>query len=294
MSATASPVAQRPDAPGALPPSPTGPPRAAQARKLARAGSGWIEQVAGMMIITGKAAVATFTPPYSWKYEFIDESFLILRRCMLPMVISTFAFAFAAPGLQASNITSIFGSVDREGAFFVMASVRELAGWINGMVIAGVGGTAICADLGARKVRDELDVLEVLGLDPVREVVTPRFLALGITTPLLNLIAVVVGIAGGWLCTTLVWGVSSAGYIATFTSNFTLPDFLGAVLKTTVYGFIIAIVCCYKGMNVKGGAEGVGRAVNQAVVISFAGIWVFDYMFTSILLAAFPETANLH
>jgi phospholipid/cholesterol/gamma-HCH transport system permease protein len=253
-----------------------------------------LDQIAGMMLLTGKACVAVFTPPYSWKDEFIEESFLILRRCLLPMIISVTVFAFAAPGIQASNITSIFGSVDREGAFFVMASVRELAGWINGMVIAGVGGTAICADLGARKVRDELDALSVLGLDPVREVVTPRFLALGIITPLMNLVAIVFGVIGGWMATVLVWGVSSAGYIATFTSNFTLPDLLGAVFKTTVFGFIIAIACCYKGMNVKGGAQGVGRAVNQAVVISFAGIWVFDYMFTSILLAAFPETANLH
>jgi phospholipid/cholesterol/gamma-HCH transport system permease protein len=295
MSVTAAPrppLTRRPEAPAA--PPPPRPDRFASSQRLVDTGLGWIEQVAGMMLLTGKAAVATFTPPYSWKEEFIEESFLILRRCLLPMIIAVTAFAFGAPGVQASNITSIFGSVDREGAFFVMASVRELAGWINGMVIAGVGGTAICADLGARKVRDELDALAVLGLDPVREVVTPRFLALGIITPLMNLIAVVFGVIGGWMAAVLVWGVSSSGYIATFTSNFSLPDLLGAVLKTTVFGFIIAIACCYKGMNVKGGAEGVGRAVNQAVVIAFAGIWVFDYMFTSILLAAFPETANLH
>jgi phospholipid/cholesterol/gamma-HCH transport system permease protein len=221
-----------------------------QASKLADTGAGWLEQVAGMMLLTGKAAVATFTPPYSWKEEFIEESFLILRRCLLPMIIAVTAFGFGAPGLQAANLTSIFGSVDREGAFFVMASVRE--------------------------------------------VVTPRFLALGIITPLMNLVALLFGVVGGWAASVIVWHISTAGYLATFSSNFSLPDLLGSVLKTTVFGFIIAIACCYKGMNVKGGAEGVGRAVNQAVVISFAGIWVFNYMFTSILLAAFPETANLH
>jgi phospholipid/cholesterol/gamma-HCH transport system permease protein len=284
-------VTRAPAAPRQAPPSA---PRSGGGKKLLDAQLGWIEQIGGMMLLTGKAAVATFTPPYSWKEEFVDESYLILRRCLFPMAVATTAFAFGAPGVQASNITQIFGTVDREGAFFVMASVRELAGWINGMVVAGVAGTAICADLGARKVREELDALSVLGLDPVREVVTPRFLALGIITPLMNLLAVIFGIIGGWLATTVVWGVSSAGYIATFTSNFSLPDLLGAVLKTTVFGFIIAIACCYKGMNVSGGAEGVGRAVNQAVVIAFAGIWCFDYMFTSILLAAFPETANLH
>jgi phospholipid/cholesterol/gamma-HCH transport system permease protein len=82
--------------------------------------------------------------------------------------------------------------------------------------------------------------------------------------------------------------------MSTFSSNFTMPDLIGSVVKTSLFGFIIGIVCCYKGMNVKGGPEGVGRAVNQAVVISFAGIWIFNYVFTTTLLAAFPETGNLH
>jgi phospholipid/cholesterol/gamma-HCH transport system permease protein len=274
------------------------PPRAPQ-RTGAREGGGglslgWLEQIAGMMLLTGKAVVATFTPPYSWKEEFVEEAWLILRRCFIPMILATTAFGFGAPGLQASNLTQIFGTIDREGAFFVMASIREFAGWINGMVVAGVAGTAICADLGARKVRDELDALAVLGLDPVRQIVTPRFLALGIITPLMNVIALVFGVIGGWFAAVVVWSETSAGYVATFTSNFSLPDLLGAVLKNTAFGFIIAIACCYKGMNVKGGAQGVGKAVNQAVVIAFAGIWVFNYMFTSILLAAYPETGNLH
>ena len=91
-----------------------------------------------------------------------------------------------------------------------------------------------------------------------------------------------------------MFGESSAGYLGTFTSNFTLPDLLGSVIKTSMFGFIIGIVCCYKGLNVKGGAEGVGRAVNQAVVTAFVGIWAFNYVFTTTLLAAFPDTGNLH
>jgi phospholipid/cholesterol/gamma-HCH transport system permease protein len=276
-------------APTSTQPSSPGPGRRAVEAQL-----GWIEQLAGMMILTGKAFVATFTPPYSWKEEFVEEAWLVLRRCMIPMIISTIAFGYGAPGLQAANITSIFGTLDREGAFFVMASIREFAGWINGMVIAGVAGTAICADLGSRKVREELDAMSVLGLDPVRQIVTPRFLALGIVTPLMNILALVFGVLGGAIATVVVWQETLAGYVGTFTSNFTFPDLFGAVLKTTCFGFIIAIACCYKGMNVKGGAQGVGRAVNQAVVISFAGIWAFNNLFTAMLLAAFPETGNLH
>lgn len=264
------------------------------AKKVLEGPVGILEQTAGMMILTGKAITAAFTPPFTWRGEFVDETFLLIRRCLIPIIFTTVGFGYGAPGLQASNLLSVFGTIDREGAFFVMASVREFAPWINGMVMAGVGGTAICADLGARKVREEIDALSVLGLDPVRSIVTPRFLALGLITALMNLLAISFGVLGGWFAAVLTWNETSAGYYATFSSNFTLPDLLGSVIKTSLFGFIIAIVCCYKGMNVKGGAEGVGRAVNQAVVISFAGIWVFNYMFTTLLLAAFPETGNLH
>jgi phospholipid/cholesterol/gamma-HCH transport system permease protein len=282
-------------APGVERPSVDAPGRdRAGARRAADVPLGWVEQVGGMILLTGKAMVATFTPPFSWTDEFVEQSWLILQRCLVPMLISVFAFSYGAPGMQATNITAIFGTVDRMGAFDVMATVRELSGWINGMVIAGVGGTAICADLGARKVREELDALAVLGLDPVRQIVTPRFLALGVMTPLMNLIAIAISLVGCWFADIVVWGETTGGFLATFTSNFTLPDFIGAVLRSMGVGFIVAIACCYKGMTVKGGAQGVGRAVNQAVVLAFAGIWAFSNLFTATLLAAFPETGNLH
>lgn len=253
-----------------------------------------LEQIAGMVLLFGASIKAVLAPPYSWKDEFIEQSWIIVRLCTIPIMVSTTAFGFGAPGLQGGNITYIFGTVDRLGAFFVMASVREFAPWIDGMVLAGVGGTAICADLGARKVRQELDALAVLGLDPVKTIVAPRFLALGLLTGMMNLVAIVFGVFGGWLAAVPVFGDTSAGFLLTFTSNFTLPDLLGSVLKTSLFGFFVAIICCYKGMNLRGGAEGVGRAVNQAVVLSFVAIWSFNFVFTTTLLAAFPETGNLH
>ncbi|WP_320670029.1 MlaE family ABC transporter permease [Patulibacter defluvii] len=281
--------------PPAIPDAPTAP--APPKRKGPSSTSGpfaLLEQIAGMIILTARSTVATVTPPFSWTDEFIEQAWLIIRRCAIPVMVSTTFFGLGAPGLQGGNITYIFGTVDRLGAFFVMASVREFAPWINGMVIAGVGGTAICADLGARKVRQELDALAVLGLDPVRTIVVPRFLALGIVTALMNLVAIVFGVLGGWIAAVVVFGDTTAGYLSTFTSNFTMPDLIGSVVKTSLFGFIIAVVCCYKGMHVKGGAEGVGRAVNQAVVISFVAIWAFNFLFTTTMLAAFPETGNLH
>ena len=139
-----------------------------------------------------------------------------------------------------------------------------------------------------------LEELAVMGIDAVRSLVVPRFLALGIVTALMNLVAVTCGVLGAMIASTAIFGESIAAFLQTFTSNFSLPDLAGSLIKTSLFGFIVAAVCCYKGMTVKGGPEGVGRAVNQAVVIAFAGIWAFNFMFTALLLGAFPEVGNLH
>lgn len=264
--------------------------------RATKSGGTWgvLEQIAGMVSLGARTTRLAFTPPFAWYDAFLEESYLTVRRCFIPVVVSTVAFGFGNAGVQPNNLLNIFGSVDRSGAFLVAASVREFAPWVNAMVLAGVAGTAICADLGARKARDELDAMAVMGIDAVRELVVPRFLALGVVTALMNLVAIVGGILGAAIATVVVFQESSAGFLATFTSNFTLPDLIGSVVKTSLFGFIIAVVCCFKGMNVSGGPEGVGRAVNQAVVIAFAGIWVFNYLFTTILLGAFPEVGNLH
>jgi len=175
------------------------------------------------------------------------------------------------------------------------ASVMHHAGgrWLVGIVgliivVAGVAGTAITADLGARKVREELDALQVLGVDPVKNLVVPRFLALMVVTGLFDIYALLFGIFGG-IIAELVNGQALGPFWNTLFANASTTDLWGSVLKTTIYGAIIAIVCCYKGMSASGGAEGVGRAVNEAVVLTFTAIFAFDYVFTQTLLATHPS-----
>ncbi len=115
------------------------------------------------------------------------------------MVISMVAVSFGAPGLQAANFLSLFGALDRLGGFFILASVREFAPFVSAIIVAGVAGTAITADLGARKIREELDALQVLGVDPIKNLVVPRFLALMLITGLLDVYAILFGISGGIL-----------------------------------------------------------------------------------------------
>jgi phospholipid/cholesterol/gamma-HCH transport system permease protein len=249
---------------------------------------GLLEQVGDMMILTGKTMMSALRPPYPYGGEFVQQFLFALRLCWFPLLVSTIAISYGAPGLQAGNFLVLFGALDRLGGFFVLSSIREFAPFVDAVVLAGVAGTAITADLGARKIREELDALQVLGVDPIKNLVVPRFLALMIVTGLFNVYAILFGIFGGILAT-LSFGAPLGPFFATLLTNASTVDLWGSLVKTILFGAIIAIVCCYKGMTASGGAEGVGRAVNEAVVITFTAVFAFNYVFTQTLLATHPE-----
>jgi phospholipid/cholesterol/gamma-HCH transport system permease protein len=248
---------------------------------------GVLEEVGNMVILTGKTIAAAVRPPFSYGGEFSSQFLFALRLCWFPLLISTIAFGYEAPGLQAANFLTLFGSLDRLGGFFVLASVREFAPFVDAVVLAGVAGTAITADLGARKIREELDALQVLGVDPVKSLVVPRFLSLMLLTPLFTIYALLFGTLGGVLVT-----ISNGAQVGPFFSDFfaqaTTVEFQAMFVKAVIYGGVIAIVCCYMGLTASGGAQGVGRAVNQAVVLAFIAIGAVDYVFTQTLLATHP------
>ena len=247
-----------------------------------------LEEFGDMMILTGRTIWSALRPPYPYGGELVNQFLFALRVVWLPLLISTVAINYGAPGLQAGDFLTLFGALDRLGGFFVLASIREFAPFVDAIVLAGVAGTAITADLGARKVREELDALQVLGVDPVKNLVVPRFLALMVVTGLFDIYALLFGIFGGILAA-FAFGQPLGPFWNTLFSDASTVDLWGSVLKTTVFGAIIAIVCCYKGMSASGGAEGVGRAVNEAVVICFLGFGVFNYVFTQTLLATHPN-----
>jgi len=260
-------------------------------RSVAEPARNLLGEVGEMIVLAGRTIVSAVRPPYPYGAEFVTQFLFALRLCWFPLLVSTVAFGFGA-GLQAANFLVLFGAIDRLGGFFVLASIREFAPFVDAVVLAGVAGTAITADLGARRIRDELDALAVLGVDTVKNLVVPRFLALMLVTGLFDVYALLFGTVGGILAT-LINGAPLGPFFATFLTNASTTDLLGSVVKTTMFGAIIAIVCCYKGMNASGGPAGVGRAVNQAVVIAFLGVFAFNYAFTQTLLATHPELTNL-
>jgi phospholipid/cholesterol/gamma-HCH transport system permease protein len=247
-----------------------------------------MSDIGDMGILTGKTLVSAVRPPYSYGNEFVYQFLFALRVCWFPMILASVAFTYGPSGVQAAGFLNLFGALDRLGGLFILAVVREFAPLVCAIVMAGVAGTAMCADLGARKIREELDALQVLGIDPIKNPVVPRFLALMLATGLFNIYAVIFGTFGGVLVT-LTNKAPLGPFFNTYFSNATTTELWGSLLKTTLFGAIIAIVCCYKGLTAKGGSEGVGRAVNQAVVVAFIAIGAFNYVFTQTLLATHPE-----
>src|SRR4051794_18433858 len=127
------------------------------------------EQVGDMMILTGKTIVSAIRPPYPYGGEFMSQFLFALRLCWFPLLISTVAFGYGAPGLQAANFLTLFGALDRLGGFFVLASIREFAPWVDAIVLAGVAGTAGTPRLGARKIRGGVGAVQVLGGAPAKK-----------------------------------------------------------------------------------------------------------------------------
>jgi phospholipid/cholesterol/gamma-HCH transport system permease protein len=253
---------------------------------------GLLTEIGDMMLLTGRTLVSAIRPPYVYGGEFVVQFLFVLRLCWLPLLVTSVCVNYAVPGVQGSGFLELLGSMDRLGGFYGLAAVREFAPLVCFIIVAGVAGTAITADLGARKVREELDALQVLGIDPVKNLVVPRFLALMVATALFDVFAIIAGVSGGVIAT-VADGQPIGPFFATFFTNGSTTDVWGSLLKCTLFGAITAIVCCYKGMTVSGGAEGVGRAVNQAVVIALLMVGAFNYVFTQTLLATHPEMTVL-
>jgi phospholipid/cholesterol/gamma-HCH transport system permease protein len=240
-----------------------------------------------MIELAGTSIVAAVRPPYGWAAEWVSQFRFVLGTCLLPLVLLSFAMSFGPAGIQVSGLLKLFGALDRLGGTYELIVVREFAPLVVGIVLAGAAGTAICADLGARVVREEIDALRVLGVDPVKNLVVPRLLVLIAAAILSDVFALLAGMLG-LVAVAIENGAPLGPVFSTFFSNATGLEWEASVLKCGVYGAIIAIVACYQGINVSGGPEAVGRAVNRSVVIAFLAIGFTDYVFTQLLLATHP------
>jgi phospholipid/cholesterol/gamma-HCH transport system permease protein len=252
-------------------------------------GFSWVATFAEVSILGVRVARVAVSPPYPWVSDAIDEFVIAFRRCILPLLLSAIAFSAGVAFLAVISILNALGTLDRFGGGAYAGYTREVALWVTSMIFAGVAGSAATADLGARKIREELDALAVLGVDVIRSTVVPRVMAMAVLAPVLGLITMAVTIGTSLLMAPALYeNIQTSVFIDTFQAFVSTGDLIALIIKCVCVGFFVAVVCCHKGMSSEGGAEGVGRAVNQAVVITFLGIWVFNTAFNAAYLALFP------
>lgn len=248
---------------------------------------GWVKATGEATALTFRVLRAMVTPPFNYGAEFVAEFRFAAQKAWLAMVITAFAFAFGPAGVQGSGLLELFGALDRLGGLYSIYIVREFAPLVVGIILAGAIGTSITADLGARKVREELDALGVLGVDIVRSIVVPRFLVIVALAMLFNVYGIAAGTAGA-MVVEIQNGAPLGPFFASYWAAANPIELAGGYFKCLLFGFAIAAVCTYKGLAVSGGPEGVGRAVNQAVVICFLLIGAIDYLFGQLVLATNP------
>jgi len=220
--------------------------------------------------------------------EFIQQAWFISSVSILPAALVSIPFG-AVIALQLGSLVQQLGAQSFTGAASVLAVVREAGPIVTALIIAGAGGSAICADLGARKIREELDAMQVLGIDPIQRLVVPRVVASMLVAVLLNGLVSVVGVSGGYFFNVLMQDGTPGAYLASFQALGQLPDLVFGEIKAVVFGLIAALVASYMGMTAKGGPKGVGDAVNQSVVITFMLLFAANFIITAIYFQVVPQ-----
>ena len=247
-----------------------------------------LTETGNMFAITLEAFRIMWKPPYPWR-EFIRQSWFIASVSMIPAVLVSIAFG-ATIALQVGNVARQLGAESQTGAAMVLAVVREAAPIVAALLIAGAGGSAMCADIGSRKIRDEISAMEVLAVNPVATLVVPRIWAAVFVAMLLDGFVSVAGIAGGYFFNVIIQGGTPGAYLASFSLLAQTADLFVAVMKAGVFGLVAAMVAVYFGFYAKGGPKGVGDAVNQTVVFSFMLLFFANSIITAVFLRVTGQT----
>jgi phospholipid/cholesterol/gamma-HCH transport system permease protein len=248
---------------------------------------GFLDESGRMFSVGLEAVHCTFRRPWPFQ-EFIDQMWFLIKVTTIPVILISIPFGMII-SLHVGSFLTQLGAQSHMGAAMVLAVVREEAPVATALLIAGAGGSAMCADLGSRRIRDEIDAMEVLGIDPVQRLIMPRIYAAMIVAILLDAIVSVAGIAGGWFFAVVIQHGTTSSYFSSFNELSQLPDLFMALTKAAIFGFVGGTVACYKGFYAKGGPKGVGDAVNHAVVITFLLLFFLNFILTAVYFNFVPQ-----
>jgi phospholipid/cholesterol/gamma-HCH transport system permease protein len=230
-------------------------------------------------LFLGQSLWCVFTPPL--KFGRILKQIWFVGWKSMTVICLTGAFTGMVLALQGFPTLKRVGSEAFLGPLVALSLIRELGPVLAALMVTGRAGSSIAAEIGIMRTHDQIDALELMGLNPLRYLVVPNLLACLIALPMLAAIFDVIGLMGGYLVGVRLLGLNAGTYFGEMTSYVEVHDVVGGVYKSMSFGLLIAWVCCYKGYYSRFGAEGVSAATTEAVVNSSVMILVWDYVVTS-------------
>ncbi len=242
--------------------------------------------VGGLANLAFQTVYLTFKPPY--KYGRIIEQAKKAGYDSFPIVSLVALFIGFIFALQTAYFMQRIGSELYIASLVALSIVRELGPVITALIVAGRVGASNTAELGSMQVTEQIDALETLAENPVKYLVVPRFIALGVMLPILTLYANIIGILGSYFICTIKLGITSSMYMHVTFTSLLYKDLFTGLFKSWIFGMLIALISCYEGFNVEGGAVGVGKATTRSVVFTFIMIIAADCFFTALFYFIFP------
>ena len=241
----------------------------------------FLEESGRVMILFLKTVHFILRPPYDVRNLLKQIEYVGVKS--IPVVLITGGFTGMVLALQSYTGFKRFNAEAFVGTVVALSMTRELGPVLSGLMVSGRVGSAMAAELGTMQVTEQIDALYTLAINPIKYLVVPRFLASLIVMPILTAFADVLGILGGYLISVLLLGSNPTIYLRRTYDYLDLEDIYFGLLKACIFGMIIATIGCYQGINARGGAEGVGKATTNAVVISSLLILVANYFVTALL-----------
>ncbi len=240
-----------------------------------------LQGIGGLFVMSADAVKFLFHRPFQGR-EFVDQSWFIVRVSLVPTLLVAIPFTVLV-SFTLNILLRELGAADLSGAGAAFGAVTQIGPLVTVLIVAGAGATSMCADLGSRTIRDEIAALEVLGINPVQRLVTPRMLASGLVAVLLNGLVCTIGIVGGYVFSVFVQDVNPGAFASGITVLTGVPELIISGVKAGLFGLIAGLVACYRGLTiVGGGAQAVGNAVNETVVFAFMALFVVNVVVTAI------------
>jgi phospholipid/cholesterol/gamma-HCH transport system permease protein len=236
--------------------------------------------VGGFFAMALDALMLIPSGPFAWR-EFLLQSWFVARVSLLPTLM--LAIPFTVLTVFTFNILLVeFGAADYSGTGAAYGTVTQIGPVVTVLVVAGAGATAMCADLGARAIREELDALRVMGVNPIQALVVPRVLAATAVATLLSSLVMLVGLAGSFVFSVYIQHVTPGSFVGSLTLLTHAVDVVISLIKAALFGLAAGLIACYKGISVAGGPAGVGNAVNETVVLTFMALFAINIIVTAV------------